>query len=222
MSLHPADEPTTAHADGLPAAPPPPRFWALLDWRLLASIVAIGALGVASCDVVNAGVASRVNQWLGRARPAPNPAAWKVGATAEVELTLITKDADRLSCADDGEFDGARCEFKRDKRRWPFDPEAPLDDNRQRVIQPYRTATGNHLVLVSGLWATPALAMRRHLEPGRGVADKELKRFVARCQLEFLGSMKDVEVRWDFNQKWYKEPNGPVARAIDCEIPSST
>jgi hypothetical protein len=201
-----------------PEAPLPPRFWFVFDWRLLASLLAVGVIAFVSCDVVNAKVDAKIDRWLERARPVPQPTEWKTGAIAEVELTLVTKDADRLGCADDREFDGARCEYSKEKRRLAVDPASPLDDNRIRTIQPYRTAVGNYLIMVAGLWATPALAMRRHFEPSRGVAEKELRRFIARCRLRFLGGMDNVELRWDVNQKWYVEKYGHVARAESCVV----
>jgi hypothetical protein len=72
--------------------------------------------------------------------------------------------------------------------------------------------------MVAGLWATPALALRHHQESPRGVAEKDLKRFVARCKLKFLGSWDDLEMRWGTAAKWYAEKNGPVARAEWCDV----
>ncbi len=200
------------------AAPPPPSFWFVFDWRLLLSIGLIGVIAVMSCDVVNAKVAEQADIWFDRVRPAPEPTQWTAGASAEVELTLVTKDAERLACADDRVFDGNHCEYDKNKRRWPQERDKPLDDNRLELIQPYRTAVGNYLVMVSGLWATPELAMRRHLEPARGRAEKSLKRFIARCTLRFLGNMDGVQVRWDFNKQWYTEKWARAAKAESCTI----
>lgn len=182
------------------------------------SLVLLGVVAFIGCDLVNAKLGSRVDDWLGRARPSPVPQEWVEGATVAVELTLITKDADRLACADDRDFDGHHCEYNKAKRRWPREPSQPIDNNKADVIQPYRTAVGNYLVMVAGLWATPELAMRRHLEPARGTPDKQLRRFIARCDLRFLGKMDGVEVRWDYNQKWYAEGSAPVAVAEACTL----
>ncbi len=220
MSTEPQHDPAATPRDSEtpPAAPAPPRFWFVFDWRLLASTALVGTIAVISCDVVNAKVSKQADVWFDRERPAPEPSEWTSGSSAEVELTLVTKDADRLACADDREFDDAHCEYKKAKRRWPHDPKGPVDDNKLDVIQPYRTAVGNYLVLVAGLWATPELAYRRHLEPSHGRPEKELSRFIALCRLRFLGRMDGAEVRWDFNQKWYEEKWAPVARAESCEI----
>ncbi len=200
------------------SAPKPPRFWFVFDWRLVASAVAALFVGFVSCDVVNAKLDASMDSWLGRELPPPNPDEWQPGSVLEVDLTLVTKDAERLACADDREFEGARCEYKDDKRRRRHDRSKPADDNRVDLIQPYRTARGNHLVLVAGLWTTPDIAMRRHYEPARGVAEKTLRRFIARCRLRFVGQMDGVDVRWEFNKKWYTEKRAPVAVAESCRI----
>jgi hypothetical protein len=201
-----------------PDAPPPPRFWFIFDWRLLASMAALGTIAFAACDIVNAKAEAQARLWRGEADTTPRPAEWVEGKVVELDLTLITKDADRLSCADERELDGAHCEFQKNKQRRKADPTRPVDDNRIDVIQPYRTAVGNNLVLVAGLWATPALAMRRHLEPARGMQDKDLRRFIARCKLKFVGVLEGTELRWDYNQQWYSEAKAPVARALWCDV----
>lgn len=195
--------------------PPPPSFWFVFDWRLLVSLALLGLIGVMSCDVVN----SKLNKlFADKSERVPDPSAWKVGTTHEVDITLITKDEGRLDCSDDREFDGVHCAFKKDRSKWPVEPGAPVDDNRRNVIQPYRTAVGNHLLMVAGMWATPALAFRHHQESPRGMADANLKRFVARCQLEFVGELSNVDIRWNTTAKWYAEKQGPVARAKWCEV----
>jgi hypothetical protein len=199
-------------------APKPPGFWFVFDWRLVAAAAAVLLVGFVSCDVVNAKLDASMDSWMGRELPAPDPEEWKPGTRTEVDLTLVTKDAERLACADDREFEGTLCEYKDDKRRRRHDRTQPADDNRVHLIQPYRTARGNHLVLVAGLWATPDIAMRRHREPARGVAEKTLRRFIARCHLRFVGEMDGVDVRWEFNKKWYAEQRAPVAVAEHCQI----
>jgi hypothetical protein len=95
---------------------------------------------------------------------------------------------------------------------------APLDDNDQFVIQPYRTADTNALVLVSGLWAEPELALRLHREPPNVTdVDKNL-RFVAYCRVRFIGELEKVSMRWDNNGKWAEEPKAIVARPVRCTL----
>jgi hypothetical protein len=208
----------TAPESGNGGAPEAPRFWFVFDWRLLVSAGVALLVGFVSCDVVNAKLDDSMDRWMGRERPKPEPQNWKPGTSAEVELTLVTKDAERLACASNAEFESVRCEYGADKKRRRRAPNTPADDNRAHLVQPYRTAEGNHLVLVAGLWATPDVALRRHQEPARGVSEKQLKRFIARCSLRFVGKLDQVHVRWDFNKKWYREKQAPVAIAEGCTI----
>jgi len=192
-----------------------PRFFEIFDWRLQASLVLLLLIGLMAWDQLNV----TLDRWLSPpVEVGPNPAQWTAGSVHPVEITLITGDRDRLACADDREFEGRHCEYTASKMRKPRPSDAPLDDNRVNIIQPYRTAIGNHLVFIAGVWNTPAVAVRHHQEPPQGKADKELKRFATTCQLRFLGSMEDVWARWGPATKWYKEKHAPVAVAESCEI----
>ena len=143
---------------------------------------------------------------------------WKVGNEADVELTLITPDAKRLQCAHDATIDGVHCGYTANKRPFRRTPNAPLDDNDEAVIQPYRTADTNALLLVSGLWAEPELALRLHREPPvTGDADKNL-RFVAYCRVRFVGELEKPSLRWDTNAKWGEEPKALVAKPVRCTL----
>jgi len=203
---------------GSASAPLPPAFWFIFDWRLLASLAVIGLTAAISCDVVNAKAQAAADRLMGHSVAVPNAADWTPGSTHTIELTLVTKDADRLACADDRTFGDLRCQYNKERRRFPRDGTGPLDDNDIHIIAPYRTATGNVLVMVAGLWATPDLAMRRHMEPARGRADKDLARFIARCDLQFVDRIDGVQVRWDFKNQWYTENVAPMARALSCAI----
>jgi len=149
----------------------------------------------------------------------PKPAVeWKVGTQANVELTVITADARRLNCAHDETLAGTHCGFSANKRAWPRQPGAPVDDNDENVIQPYRTADTNALILVSGLWAQPEVALRLHREPPTYYdTDKQL-RFVTYCKVEFIGELKDVSLRWDTGGKWLEEPKAIVAKPLHCSL----
>lgn len=151
---------------------------------------------------------------------------WKEGTEQDVYLTLIGADSYLLSCADPQNIDGVHCGFEGPGRRWPR--EGPLSDvNRSSVIQPYRTAPDNKLILVAGIWATPELAMRLHQEPPRELRKAKLSRFVARCRVSFLGGMKKPELRWGpkdafaapVAEDYYDNRDViPVARALSCNI----
>lgn len=197
------------------SVPEPPRFWFVFDWRLLVTLALLGIIGVMSCDVVNARLDAYTAQ---RSGVVPDPGTWQAGSEHVIDITLITKDEGRLDCSDDRELEGVHCAYKKNRSRWPKEEGAPMDDNRADIVQPYRTAVGNHLIMVAGLWATPALALRHHQESPRGVAEKDLKRFVARCKVRFLGDWENLDVRWGTSAKWYAEKKGPVARASWCDI----
>jgi hypothetical protein len=193
----------------------PPSFWFIFDWKLVVSLVLLGLIAVMSCDILN----NRLDRYSERHSGAvPDPATWTPGAQAEVDITLITKDEGRLDCSDDRELEGVHCGYKKDRATWLTKEGAPIDDNKANVLQPYRTAVGNHLLVVAGLWATPALAMRHHQESPRGVPEADLKRFVARCKLRFLGSWENLDMRWGTAAKWYPEKKAPLARAEWCEV----
>ncbi len=162
------------------------------------------------------------DSWFAKAAPAPaDTSTWKVGQTAEVSVSVITADYNFLSCVSDKEVDGAHCAFKSQTAIWPPDPNAPLDDNKRDVIQPYWTFPDNKMILVAGFWANPVVAMRLHDEPPAGVPTKKLARFVVKCQMRFVGQAQGVDVRWNPGQPWNKGNNGGpamVARPESCSL----
>jgi len=143
---------------------------------------------------------------------------WEVGKQADLQLTLIVADRDRLNCAHNAVLDGYHCDYAQSRRLWPRRLSEPLDDDRQKVIQPYRTADTNKLVLVGGLWAEPALAMRLHREPPQSVPERKQIRFVAYCRVEFIGELKDVGLRWERRGKWHEEKTALVAKPLHCTL----
>lgn len=197
-------------------AKPASRFFRRFDWRLQASLVLLVLIGIMAWDPLNNAL-NRVFQ--PKTDPAPNPASWTAGSEHTVVVTLITADRDTLSCGDDRRFEDYHCEYNAAKSRVPPESGSPQDDNRAHIIQPYRTAVGNHLVFIAGLWNTPEVALRHHQEPPAGKKSNELKRFAASCKLRFLGSMENVWVRWGTTSNWYTEKSAPVAVAESCEIP---
>ncbi len=187
----------------------------LLDKRLLLTFGLLGVVGFVACDGVNA-VVNRA--FADPALPAPKPESWKPGTTHQVELTLITKDYTRLDCAADEVRDGTYCKYLADHSRRPKAPDAPLDDNNEHLVQPYRTAVGNHFLMVAGLWATPDVAQRVHDEPFSSVPEKKLKRFVADCRVRFVEPLAKADVRWGSGQKWISEKSVSVGIAEECRI----
>lgn len=143
---------------------------------------------------------------------------WKVGGTAKVHLTLITADYNKLSCYSDQVFQGKHCQYQTETQAFRQEPGAPIDDNKKDLIQPYRTHGTNKLIFVAGLWATPALSTRLHFETPRGVAENKLARFVAECEVKFVGQMKNPGVRWSPSAKWIHEGDPFVAIPQSCRI----
>jgi hypothetical protein len=206
-------EPATAAAQPAPAKPVGPAQPEVFGGRLFIGIAMLVGMGIISWQGLNVVIDRTLHP------KAPKPAAaWKVGEEADVELTLITPDAKRLQCAHDNLVEGLHCGYTAAKRPFRRAPNAPFDDNDEAVIQPYRTADTNALILVSGLWAEPELALRLHREPPvMGDVDKNL-RFVAYCRVRFVGELEKPSLRWDTNAKWGEEPKAMVAKAVRCTL----
>lgn len=143
---------------------------------------------------------------------------WKIGGTAKVHVTLVTADYNKLNCYSDKVFEGKHCQYQTETQAFRPTPNAPIDDNKKDLIQPFRTHGTNKLIFIAGLWATPALATRLHFETPRGVAENKLARFVAECDVRFVGQMKNPGIRWSPSGKWIHEGDPLVAIPKSCRI----
>lgn len=143
---------------------------------------------------------------------------WKVGGKSTLRITLVTADYAGLACAYDKEFAGKHCVNKSDTEMWPRDPMAPLDDNKANIIQPYRTWNDNRLVLVAGLWATPALATRLHIEPPGNLLPEKLARFVTECKVHFVGETTEPKLKWGPSSSWNADP---TTKKVMVAVPDS-
>jgi hypothetical protein len=144
---------------------------------------------------------------------------WKVGGTATIGITLITADFNKLACASESAFDGTHCAFKSETESFPREPNAPLDDNKATIIQPYRTPDTNKLVLVAGLWAQPDVALRLHREPSAGIDEEKLARFTVKCDVKFVGMLaKGSKLRWNPGQWVEPDMNAIVALPTSCKV----
>lgn len=148
----------------------------------------------------------------------PKPNTWEVGGKATVAITLITADYNKLGCAYDKPVAGYHCGWKSENENWPRDPTRPLDDNKATVVQPYRTWLENQLILVGGLWATPAVATRLHREPTQGVDEDKLARFVVECQVTFVGKLDGAKLRWNAGQWTNPDQTPMLARPDSCKL----
>ncbi len=144
-------------------------------------------------------------------------ADWKAGTKGTIHLTVVTADYDNLSCASAEQVEGKHCAFESETKSWPKAPEAPVDDNKKDIIQPYRTTEGQ-LVMVAGLWAQPEVAWRLHEEPPRGVAENKLARFVVECDVRFVQEWQQPKLRWAPSQKWSQQGNAMIAIPESCRV----
>lgn len=177
-----------------------------------------------AAGLVLAGTFIPMFRWLGDAiePKGPEPTAvdtWATGVTSTVRITLVTADQNLLACASEQSFDGVHCQYKTTSEQWPRDPNAPADDNKLNIIQPYRTWFDNKLVFVAGLWAQPEVAFRVHQEPSHGILPDKLARFAVECRLKFIGRLGQVKLRWSPQHSW-SDPDGPpwVGRAEFCKL----
>ncbi len=150
--------------------------------------------------------------------PRSDVSEWKTGGKSTLRITLVTADYAGLACASDKEFEGKHCANKGESEPWPRNPNLPLDDNKANVIQPYRTWNDNKLVLVAGLWATPALATRLHIEPPGNLLPEKLARFVTECQVRFVGEIERPKLKWGPSSSWNADPNTPM---VPVAVPES-
>jgi len=189
---------------------PPEEFESVLSGRLV--------LATAFCLAMVLVPLSPLGRLI--AKKAPESAArqeWKVGTKGTVHVTLVTADYDKLDCADKRRVGEFHCAFEDEKKPFPRAPDAPYDDNKLTVLQPYRTTDGQ-LLFLAGLWAQPEIAMRLHREPGRSVPEKRLARFVTECQVEFLEEWPDALYRWAPRDAFGKGETAMVARPIECHV----
>lgn len=134
----------------------------------------------------------------------PEHDVWELGKSGKARITVITADYPQLQCASDQQFAGKHCEYKTQTERWSPAPDAPLDDNKRDIIQPYRTANDNQLLLVAGFWAQPDVAMRLHNEPA-SIPNEKLARFIVECDMDFIGAIDNPTLRWSSTATWNVE-----------------
>lgn len=202
--------------DPRPAAPPPKRRRPAEPLPVASGHFLIAAALVGAMIIFPF---SPIANWISPPQQeVTDTVGWQIGATGKAKVTLVTADYELLGCNSDVTADGAHCSHKTDTEAWPKDPTAPLDDNGRNLVQPYRTWPDNKLVLIAGLWAEPNMALRLHREPSAGVPQQKLARFVADCQLKFVGKVENVRVRWSPGQTWQQEGGAFVARPVSCTL----
>jgi len=179
--------------------------------RFLVAALIIGALTVIPMSALG-------NLFEPAEPPPTDTGSWQTGAKATIRLTVVTADANALTCASTQEFEGRHCAMKSETEVWPRDPAAPVDDNKANIIQPYRTWLDNKLIMVSGVWSHPSVAYRLHQEPPGNVQFDKLARFVIECQAHFPGQMEKPVLRWQPGQSWGTEQPTMVAVTDSCKV----
>lgn len=161
---------------------------------------------------------SPLSGWIEKRGPsATKPEHWSLNTEGTVHVTIVTADYNKLSCAHPDAVGSGHCAFVDEKQAWASEPNAPLDDNKKNVIQPYRTVDGQ-LLMIKGLWAEPAIATRLHDEPPQGVAENKLARFTAQCRVKFVAEWKQPLVRWVPGQAFSRQGDAMVAEPLECEV----
>ena len=215
-------EPKPAAGKGTPSKPPAgtrtvarrpaeDELPQVLGGRFLGAAAMLGAMIVIPMSMLG-------NYFEPAEPPGTNTATWHTGNKDTIRLTLVTADAASLTCASAQSFEGKHCAFKSENEPWPREPNAPLDDNKANIIQPYRTWKDNQLILVSSVWSSPSLAMRVHNEPQGNLAPDKLARFVAECKVHFAGEMEKPMMRWQPGQSWGSDKATMVAIADSCQV----
>src|SRR5688572_24599319 len=111
--------------------PPVVEETPVIGGRFLVAAGVIGALTILPMSPIGATLEPKEP-------PKSQTQEWKIGGKSTLRITLVTADYGTLACAADKEFEGKHCANKSESEAWPRDPNAPLDDNKANIIQPYR------------------------------------------------------------------------------------
>jgi hypothetical protein len=192
-----------------------PRLRELFDLKMVGIMTCVAVTGIMSCDLVNRAFDKRLLPQ--HAEVAPE--TWQPHTKTTLILTLKTQDAERHTCATElvANNGALRCEYENAKRKTPR-TNRPADDNLGDVLQPYRVAPGNHPLLLSGVWQTPEVAYRRHLEPSRDRRKDQQQTFYAQCEVEFFERFSSVDVRYEFGKTWTNLKDVSTGHATRCTI----
>jgi hypothetical protein len=142
---------------------------------------------------------------LGREQGGPGRAnaAWKVGQTVDVEITLVKQDRDELTCAAPLEIKGRRCAQERANKPWG----TPSDNDDKKLLKPY-TTTGGAELLAAGLWSEPAMA-----------TNLPATRFSVKCKFTVEGLVKQPAIRWSSDKPFYDSPaEWPAGPVTGCTV----
>ena len=193
---------TTSSRQNRPSSKAPPI--PALGGRLFIAIGLVLAMAMLNSPIAER-PADSLKEWLKIEETKPTDMTrWQPGQVYDIAITLVTADYDKLACAYDKEVAGAHCEYETETKKWPKDPNAPVDNNNQDIIQPYSAVPDNALIMVAGLWAQPEMAMRLHAEPPQNTETKRLARFIAHCKVKPVEKAENISIRWNKDDKWAK------------------
>jgi hypothetical protein len=206
-------------AKPIPRRPPPPaEAKPIFAGRMLIAVAMLGGMGLVANPPFNGWV-------MRKFAPAEDLktdfSKWNLGSETNVRVTLITGDSTRLSCAKGEVVEGVHCAFGSDHLPWARTAADLADDNGPERIQPYRTSPDNALILISGLWTHPDVAMRLHREPPNVIPTKRQNRFDVTCRVKFVAKWDSVDLRWDTTGSWQTERGTWVAKSLNCTVNNS-
>lgn len=136
----------------------------------------------------------------------------EAGSTLMADITLVTVDRHRLSCALSRPVGPYRCGFAT-----PEKGAQPVDVPEARRLAPYVT-TDRILYLVPGLFQQPALLAHYEAERANRTPHHKPKRFIARCEVRLLERIDRFYTRWARNGKWATSGPAWVVEPLDCKV----
>jgi hypothetical protein len=132
------------------------------------------------------------------------PAApkWTTGQIADLDITLVADDKNKLACAAPDEIAGAHCAFEAQTKPWSKGDSA--DD--KKLLKPYTTV--DHVqILGSGLWTDPALT-----------GTLPTTRFTVKCKYKVEGKAKSSWMRWDIGGSWNEVKDIYTGSLSGCKL----
>jgi hypothetical protein len=140
-------------------------------------------------------------------------AKWKIGQTASISLTVVTRDHRDLQCAMKDAIKGLDCMFEAENK-----PNARVTQKSSRkngkLLQPYTTTDGANQIMAAGLWVQPPLKAKIDKENWKLPSP----RFSVKCKYKVEGLAKKARVRWKSNGAWHNGHNWYVGELSNCKI----
>jgi hypothetical protein len=140
---------------------------------------------------------------LGRETQVDNRPKWKVGDTADVEITLVKSDRQDLACAATEEVAGKHCAFEAMNKPWT---KGNASDDKQ-ILKPYTTVDRVQFT-AAGLWADPSM------QPDK----LPTTRFTVKCKYKVEGKLPNVGVRWEQTGQWFPNTDWYAGSVTDCKV----